>query len=151
VRFEVGQRWRTREGKIVRITRIIPGAAAFPILCDDENTRDLRGSYLGLGYKSSTEDLVLEVTENELFYKQPNTTTEREPMKESLKNTAVSLRNTIKPYEKYIIAAAALVAIDYFFFGGAGSERIKKLAGRVGDRLTTMLDKVIDKIGGEDA
>lgn len=66
----------------------------------------------------------------------------------NIKTVATSLRQKVKPYEKYIIAAAALIAIDYFFFGGAGSERIRRIAGKTADRLTSMIDGFIDKIGG---
>ena len=67
--------------------------------------------------------------------------------KMEIKQIAKDLRSKIEPYEKYLFAAALLIAIDYFIFKGGLSDRIKKLFGRVSDKLMNILDKAIDKLG----
>lgn len=69
--------------------------------------------------------------------------------KNQIKQAAVSIRNSIKPYEKYIVATAVLVAIDYFILKGAGSQTIKDIATRTFDKLSTVVNKGIDKLLGE--
>lgn len=70
-----------------------------------------------------------------------------ETMKKILKQQAQKTYDFIKPYEKYIVVAAILIAMDYFIFKGQLSGKIKKLATKVFDKLMNILDKAIEKIG----
>jgi len=64
-----------------------------------------------------------------------------------IKEQAQKTYDYIKPYEKYILAAALLIALDYFIFKGELSGKIKQLANKVSERLMGVLDKAIEKIG----
>ena len=97
--------------------------------------------------KGEPQHKVLE-TNKELHFLN-NIVKENQMNKNQIKQTAVSIRNSIKPYEKYIVAAAILIAIDYFILKGAGSKTIKDIATRTFDKLSTVVNSGIDKLLGE--
>ena len=63
-----------------------------------------------------------------------------------IKKKAQDLRNWVKPYEKYILIAALLIALDYFVFKGKFSSRIKAIGKKVFDKLAGKLDSFAEKI-----
>jgi hypothetical protein len=65
----------------------------------------------------------------------------------SVTGTVKSVREKIRPYDKYIVMAAVVIAIDYFVFDGKISEKTKEIFKRLSNKFITTLDKVIDKIG----
>jgi hypothetical protein len=65
----------------------------------------------------------------------------------SLTGTVKSVREKIRPYDKYIVMAAVVIAIDYFVFDGKISEKTKEIFKRLSNKFISALDKVIDKIG----
>lgn len=67
-------------------------------------------------------------------------------MKETAKNIANSIHNTIKPYEKYIGLVALAVAIDHFLLGNKFTSRFIALGEALVQRITDGLDKVINKL-----
>ncbi len=77
-----------------------------------------------------------------------NVITKKE-QKMSFKEKSQKLYTQIKPYERYILVAALLIAMDYFIFKGELSGKIKTLATKVSDRFIGILDTAIAKIGGE--
>lgn len=70
----------------------------------------------------------------------------RENKKMSIKTQANKLYSYVKPYEKYLLAAAVLIVIDHFILKGALQDRIKTIAGGVADRLLALLDRAINAI-----
>jgi hypothetical protein len=65
----------------------------------------------------------------------------------SITGTVKSVREKIRPYDKYIVMAAVVIAIDYFVFDGKISEKTKEIFKRLSGKFLSTLDKVIDKIG----
>lgn len=68
------------------------------------------------------------------------------PMTGKIKQTLIMTRQRLQPYERYILAAAILVAMDYFIFKGGLSDRIKKLSSRLATKLENLLDSFLDKL-----
>jgi hypothetical protein len=69
-------------------------------------------------------------------------------MKEKIVAKAQQIRETIRPYDNYLLAVAALIVIDHFLLKGKYRDKILQLVTRLADRCSAMLDKLIDKIGG---
>ena len=61
-------------------------------------------------------------------------------------NTVVS---AIEPYKSYIFLAALLLAMDYFIFNGAYTEKIKSLLTKVASNIMDTLEKLVDQITGD--
>lgn len=55
----------------------------------------------------------------------------------------------IKPYEKYLVAAAVLLVLDHFILKGAMTSRIQELTKALGNRCLAILDGAIARLGGE--
>lgn len=66
----------------------------------------------------------------------------------TIKSCGISLYNQVKPYEKYLLAVAALVALDHFILKGKGRKQLAELAGKLADKLHALVDSAIDRIGG---
>lgn len=69
-------------------------------------------------------------------------------VKESkMKDKFNAVASAIAPYKKPLLAAAALIALDYFVFKGALSGRIKTLCGKIVTKLEQLLDSAIERLG----
>jgi hypothetical protein len=71
----------------------------------------------------------------------------KEKKVESIKTTAVKLREQVRPYDKYIISVAVLLVIDHFLLKGAGKDKIQELGKALSSKLTKIIDKGIEKLG----
>ncbi len=80
--------------------------------------------------------------------KKDKTTKKEKSMKEKIVAKAQQIRETIRPYDNYLLAVAALIVIDHFLLKGKYRDKIMQLVTRLADRCSAMLDKLIDKIGG---
>jgi hypothetical protein len=69
--------------------------------------------------------------------------------KMEIKKQAEKLYVMIKPYEKYLLAAALIVAIDYFVLDGKGSGYIKERSEKIFKKLCDIVDAGISKFIGE--
>jgi hypothetical protein len=69
--------------------------------------------------------------------------------KMEIKKQAEKLYVMIKPYEKYLLAAALIVAIDYFVLDGKGSGYIKERSEKIFKKLCDIVDTGISKFIGE--
>ena len=88
-------------------------------------------------------------TNEEEFNKQ--STKGKVMFKSTVLEKASSIKEAIKPYEKYIVIAALLVALDHFILKGALKSKIQELGIALGNRFTAILDVAIEKIGvGDD-
>jgi hypothetical protein len=67
-------------------------------------------------------------------------------MKETARNIATSIHDTIKPYEKYIGLIALAVAIDHFLLGNKFTSRFIALGEALVQRITDGMDSVIAKL-----
>jgi len=68
----------------------------------------------------------------------------------TMKNDLVrKLADQVRPYQKYILIAAALYVADRLLFKGAFTDRLTTLAKSVADRLFTTLEAAADAIGGK--
>lgn len=105
-------------------------------------------------FDESPEDIVKEVFPKSYpnassFLNEESNPTEEKPMTvfTTITETAKSLREKIRPYDKYIIMAAIVIAIDYFVFDGKISEKTKEIFKKLSNKLVSTLDRVIDKLG----
>lgn len=86
------------------------------------------------------------IYENTKIFKQHE---KKEKKVNEVKKMALQLREKIAPYEKYIIMAAVLIAIDYFLLGNKGSDYIKNKANIIVKKLMTIVDKGVNKLLGD--
>ena len=56
---------------------------------------------------------------------------------------ASNLRETIRPYERYILLALLFIVIDHFLFKNKFQKTIKGLASKVLDKISATLDSFI--------
>jgi len=67
-------------------------------------------------------------------------------MLETVKKQALSLKSKIEPYERYIVVAALLIALDHFILKGALRGKITELGTALGNKFTNILNKAIEKL-----
>lgn len=66
----------------------------------------------------------------------------------TVKDQARQVLAKLAPYQRYLVAAALLLAIDHFILKGAMTSRITKLARSLANRLYALLDGAISKLDG---
>ncbi len=70
-------------------------------------------------------------------------------MLDKIKETATSVKTKVKPYEKYLWAAALLLLIDHFILKGQITSQIMELARRLTNKLFAILSGFIDSLEGK--
>lgn len=63
-----------------------------------------------------------------------------------LKAKAQELRESLKPYERYIVIAALLIALDHFILKGAMRGKITDLGTALGNKFVIIINKAIEKL-----
>lgn len=67
-------------------------------------------------------------------------------MIEKAKDMAISVHESVKPYEKYIGLIALAAVIDHFFLGNKFTNRFRALAETLVEKIIRGMDSLIDKL-----
>lgn len=145
--IEVGKYYRTRAGQIVGPIENSEDGSSRPYRAMSPNNSGIYWWWTEKGKGSddtdaSSTDLVAEVTSV------ISETTKETTMRSKLESKAREIREIIRPYDNYILAAAALVVLDHFVFKGKYRDKFLELAKRLADKCAAIIDNLINKIGG---